>query len=574
MCRKAENETMVVSCKKWILGTLLFSSIFPLFAQTIFEEGRYSSSARVLRANVLSDKKSTFLAWEPPKEEGEVIVARSNSVIDSPDKLYVADSLGRYKTGGSNSIKTFYDYNLKPGTYYYSVILVSDIRKREVKLFPNQNYTVIPVTIEDPDGNSSTINPGFPNFPDDHGIGKLPSHVSNIHAALEKKNVRIDWQAPANASSGRTIYTIYRSTGPLTSLPLMQKAQKLAEVSHPTNSFLDQGLEKSQTVYYGVSVKEFNGEEGLPLEDKKSSIRIFYVRDNGKNTAEVIADDSVPANTKPKQQTTAPPDPQGTLHVRGVGYERVGKGVVMSWLPPEGADESTVYSVYASTKPFNQGLSSFGAGVAVKVAVVNHPKTNFYIKELKEISDLYFGITVKSGVVAEDFNLKDNVSFFRYDFNKDLDAPDETKVTSYENIPTETPVKVDTAVNQHSVVPPELRPGKEGEETLADDTGPGNRLSTVDYDLSETDLNRILRETVLKRKFELAIDRLEKYLQREKNTYLVGKAYFYLGISHLKSGEHKKALRYFMKRDAKSFSPDRTEFWTNQTLEKLGRGKS
>ncbi|BDA79510.1 hypothetical protein LPTSP3_g24400 [Leptospira kobayashii] len=564
---------MVVSSKKWILGGLLFLSFFPLATQTIFEEGRYPSSARVLRANVLSDRKSTFLAWEPPKEEGEVIVARANTVIDTPDKLYVADSLGRYKTGGASSIKTFYDYNLKPGTYYYAVVLVGDIRKREVKLFPNQNYTVIPVTIEDPDG--TVTNPGFPSFPDDQGIGRLPSHVSNIHAALEKKNVRIDWQAPPGVVSGRTIYTIYRSLSPMTSLPLMQKAQKLAEVSHPTVSFLDQGLEKSQTVYYGVSIKEPNGEEGLPLEDKKSSIRIFYVKDNGKNTAEVIADDSVPASPKNKpQQSIAPPDPQGTLHVRGVGYERVGKGVVMSWLAPEGVDDSSIYSVYASTKPFNQGLTSFGAGVAVKVATVNHPKTNFYIKELKEIPELYFGVTVKSGVISEDFNLKENVSFFRYDFNKDLDKPEEIKPTSEQTVQTtQTPAKVDTAVNEHSVVPPEIRPLSGKEDGLIDESDE-NTLSTVGYNLSETDLNRILKETVLKRKFELAIDRLEKYLEREKNTHLVGKAYFYLGISHLKSGEYKKALRYFMKRDAKSFSPDRTEFWTNQTLEKLGRGKS
>lgn len=126
----------------------------------------------------------------------------------------------------------------------------------------------------------------------------------------------------------------------------------------------------------------------------------------------MIADDSVPASPKNKpQQSIAPPDPQGTLHVRGVGYERVGKGVVMSWLAPEGVDDSSIYSVYASTKPFNQGLTSFGAGVAVKVATVNHPKTNFYIKELKEIPELYFGVTVKSGVISEDFNLKENVSF-------------------------------------------------------------------------------------------------------------------------------------------------------------------
>ncbi len=542
---------------------LAYLLLFPLLAQSSFEEGRYPTIPKAIRVNVLADKKSAQIYWEPPKESGEIIIARSNTIIDSPEKLYIADSLGRYKSGDKNGIKNYYDYNLKPGSYYYAVALVSDIRKREVKLFPNQNYTVVPVVIEDTDGPTEVgVNPILPLYE-----GATPAgFVSNLKANLERNNVRLQWKPPENAVSGRTIYTIYRSSFPITSLPLLQKAVKLTEVGHPTVSFLDQGLDKSQTLYYGVSVKDGKGEESLPLEDKKSTLRIFYVRNNDANTAEVIPDDSQPTETINKPTVVVPIDPPGTMHVRGVGYERVGKGVVMSWLPPENADESVVYSVYASTKPLNQGTSSFGSGTVVKVANINHPKTNFYIKELKEIEDLYFGITVKSNSISEDFNLKENVSYFRFDFGKDLSVPTETEIAKpIQNKPETNISKSEDPriVNQSSVLPAELNPGIE-EETLN---------VTVDFNVSESELNRIIRETVLKKKYELGVYRLEKFIIPSKNTHLQGKAFFYLAVSYLKTGESKKALRYFMKRETKAYSPERAEFWTNQTLEKMGREK-
>jgi hypothetical protein len=560
---------MVLSLKKWIVAFITMALVFPLFADTSLDDAR-TSLAKGIRGNLLNDRKSAIISWEPPKEEGEIIIARSNSVIDSPEKLYIADSLGRYKSGGANGTRNYYDYNLKPGTYYYAVALVSDVRKREVKLIANQNYTQIPVKIDD---NGDTpevgVNPLFPALDNSQSEGLS---VTDIRASLERKNVRIDWTPPNGATSGRTIYTIYRSTSPLTTLPLMQKAIKLAEVSHPTHTFLDQGLERSQTLFYGVSVKEGTGPETIPLFDKVSTLRIFYVKDSNSGNAEVIADDT-PAKTEATKPTAIPVDAPGTMHVRGVGYERVGRGVVMSWLPPDGADESVVYSVYASTKPLNQGASSFGAGTVVKVATIEHPKTNFFIKELKEMESLYFGITAKSNAVSEDFNLKENVSYFRYDFGKDLSVPSNTEVAETTPNKQDLASKIDEPnLNQkNDLIPADLRPLTEDESLRFDD--PNSNHSTVGYNLSEEDLNRIIRETVLRKKYETGIFRLEQYLAQEKNSHLQGKAYFYLAVSYLKSGENRKALRYLMKRETKSFSPERTEFWTNQTLEKMGRGK-
>jgi hypothetical protein len=311
------------------------------------------------------------------------------------------------------------------------------------------------------------------------------------------------------------------------------------------------------------------GEESLPLEDKKSTLRVFYIKQTEKANAEVIVEES------PKKQNAvvASNEPttnlSGALHVRGLGYERVGKGAVISWLSPEDADESTIYTLYASVKPLNQGSASFNQGTVVKVATVVHPKTNFFIKELKEIDDLYFGVTAKSSSVPEDYNLKENVSYFKYDFSKD-NLPKEEENIVASSKPKKDPEKSEIYKNEHAVTPTEIAPPKETSEPTNDFKV--ETSATVTYDLGQTELNRIIKETVIQKKFETAVYRLEEYLKYESNSYLRGKAMFFLGVSALKTGDTKKALKCFLKKETKSYSPSRVEFWTNQTLNQVGRG--
>lgn len=554
----------------YLRTVVLLLSFIPVWADSGFEESRYPTIARAIRASILPDKKSIRIDWDSPNQEGELIVARSNVMIDSPDKLYIADSLGRYKASGPNATRVYFDYNLKPGTYYYAIVMVTDVRRREVKLFANQNYTIIPITIAEENGTPVVgQNPDFPAFPEDTNIQSMVGGVSGITANIEKRFIRVNWTPPAGAIAGRTIYTVYRSSSPLTSLPLMQKAEKLTELPHPSTSFLDQDLNKSQTIYYGVSVKQVGGEESLPLEDKKSTLRVFYIKQSEKANAEVIVEETPKKQNLEVAYNEPTANLSGALHVRGLGYERVGKGAVISWITPEAADETTIYTLYASIKPLNQGATSFNQGTVVKVATVVHPKSNFFIKELKEIEELYFGVTAKSSSVPEDYNLKENVSYFKYDFSKDNLPPEESNIVA-ESKPKKEPEKSEIYKNEHAVTPTELLPPKENLEPVNDFKVESQ--ATVNYDLGQTDLNRIIKETVIQKKFETAVYRLEEYLKYETNSYLRGKAMFFLGVSALKTGDTKKALKFFLKKETKSYSPSRVEFWTNQTLNQVGRG--
>ncbi len=559
---------MKFSLRICFLFGLLF--LYPIHSEINFDEGKNPTVIKVLRSSLLPDKKSIRLDWEPPRGEGEIIIARSNAIIDTPEKLYIADSLGRFKSIGLDGMRNHFDYNLKPGTYFYAIVMVGDVRKREVKLFANQNYTVIPTIIEDEA--SLPVSSDFPAFPGDASFMPLVGGVSELSATIERNNVRLNWTPPVGATAGRTIYTVYRSNSPLTSLPLMQRAEKLVEVSHPSLTFLDQDLTQSRTIYYGVSVKQVGGEESLPLEDKKSTIRVFYIKQPNKTSAEVILEETPKTQpttrSEPVREVKPEVDAPGTMHVRGVGYERVGKGAVISWIRAEEADESTIYTIYASTKPLDKGPSSFGAGSVVKVASISHPKTNFFIKELKEIEDLYFGITAKSNSIPEDFNLRENVSFFRYEFDRNLETPEEAPVTLADNETKKQEAKKDT--NEHYVSPADQTKMDVTREESRDNKE--EKFATVEYDLGQTDLNRIIRETVFNKKYETAVYRIEEYLKRNPNEYLRGKAYFFLGVSYQKIGESKKALKYLLRKETKAYSPARTEFWTNMALNQPNRG--
>ena len=60
------------------------------------------------------------------------------------EKLGVSDSLGKHKSDKVNIFNNFKDANLRPGEYFYAIVLVSQVKKKRVKLFPGVNYTVTP----------------------------------------------------------------------------------------------------------------------------------------------------------------------------------------------------------------------------------------------------------------------------------------------------------------------------------------------------------------------------------------------------------------------------------------------
>ncbi|WCL48447.1 tetratricopeptide repeat protein [Leptospira sp. GIMC2001] len=548
---------------------LLFSFCLEIHAEGLFNREPDRTDIGNLRASILPDKKSAYLVWDPPAKEEEIIIARSNSIIDTPEKLYVADSLGRFFTGGKNSITNLYDYNLKPGSYYYAIVSVDDVRKRKIKLLANQNFTTDSVDIDESSPEKSS-----PLVVTNSNKNDKTKSIGALFLKAEMSNIRLNWVPPWNAISGQTVYSIYRSQSPMSTLNEMKKADKLAEISHPVTTYLDQDLEKSQTLYYGVSVKESGMDEVLPLEKGKSFVRIFYIKDKRGQT-ELVQDTKPSSVENTNSSSEIPTEDINRFQVQGFGYERVGKGATLKWNPPVNADGTTQYSIYASTRSFDSGVNSFTGGSVLKVGVVSHPKLNLAIKEIKPVESLYFAITAKKSGIAEDFNVVEGSSYFRYIFDRDIDPelPKENQVANNssngnDNTTKTNPTDVPKFKTEEEPATVE-KPTETNKENLV--KNPDDLTSIVDSgDFSE--LDKILRETYAKKKYKHAVSNLHKYLQNETDIDLRGKAYFYAGMSYFRMSEYNKALSLFLKKETHHFNHDRAIFWKNQTLSKLGRG--
>ncbi|EPG73128.1 hypothetical protein LEP1GSC058_3625 [Leptospira fainei serovar Hurstbridge str. BUT 6] len=469
-----------------------------------------------INVEVLKDGKSVRITWEPPRETGEIIIARNPSVIDTPEKCYISDSLGKFPSGIANGVNQIYDYNLRPGTYYYAVVLSHHVRKKDLKLVPNRNFTTIPIVIE-----QSSSPPTSNSNPEDEKKKVLSddARVTDIAVKREGKYLRVSWEPYRLGVAGETIYSIYRSAEPLSSLSLMRKAEKLAEVSHPENSFLDQDLNKSQTIYYGVTVKQ-GLKEVIPLIQNQSFIRQFYVYDQDKRKQP--NEDNITKSEYSFEE----------MHVKDLNSTPVDVGIRLDWKAPENPDENTVYSIYQGTKPLSGGVATFLGGNIRKLGEVNHPETNVMVRMKPSKSTIYFGVTVRRGD-KEDFTLSQDQSY----------------------------VAIEGSANSNTV---QDESPKENQPTISKDE---NKIVA-----SDEELNKILKSTYWKNDYSEAIRQLAPFEQTD-NQDVRGKAKFFTGLSYYRNGDYRKALRYFVQKEVKSYNPDRTEFWTKHCLAKISGGR-
>ena len=257
---------------------------------TLASEDASLRNVDAITATYIPQAKTVLLSWKAPKGFGEVILAKSRSPIDTIEKLYKAESLGRY----SDTITQFMDEKAGDGNFFYAVYQVEAARKKNILLLPDRNFTTQPANITS-DGNSLTNYPiskepefskPVPELPTSErkkpeptefaSQEQIQSHwVQNLSASNYNRYVKLDWKLPKTVSKS-AVLTVYKSLKPLSSLPLFREAEKLAELPHDATSFIDQDLEKSQTLFYGVSIKE-NGREYLPLIAEESFTRFFYI---------------------------------------------------------------------------------------------------------------------------------------------------------------------------------------------------------------------------------------------------------------------------------------------------------
>lgn len=515
-----------------------------------------------IKAKVTEEKNSVYITWTPPREEGDVIIARSKSMIDTPDKLYVADSLGILSYKDDIRISDYKDINLRPGQYYYAVALVSSVRRRQVQLLADKNFTSTPVTIyENENPPTSTVD--------------SKRFIKSIDIQKVDTGLKIAWEPPDEADRSRPIYSLYRSNSPLNTIAAMQNASKVIEMDHPDTTFTDRSKYAVSGVYYGVSVT-IKGEEFIPLQEDVSFAR--YGSPPAKKKKKPLAKDEdeeddgeeeekpqPKKNKNNKKKTSAPEQDLGLVkhekpanikegnYVHEINIELQKEGMLLTWSPPTNVDlEGIVYSIYQSTSPLKNVQSLLDAGTAKKLGELNHPETKYKLKKEDKKKIFYYGVTVRLDSGEEFGLLEENDSYLKI-------YPE-----AYANI-----------IKKESPLPTEEIEKKEEEKPIPqkEEEKPSKPSNKKPKATENNEFNWIMSEYYKKGKFTVAHEKLLLLAETSEDPHEKGKTLFYAALCQYNKKNYKDALKLLLKEEVqKNYEPDRVEFYIKQCIKNRSDG--
>jgi len=542
------------------LFSLIFLSISIL---PIYGEKLSPDTPDKIRAKITEEKNSVDISWTPPNDEGEVIIARSKSIIDSADKLFVADSLGIVSYKDDVRITSFKDINLRPGQYYYAVALVNSVRRRQVQMLANSNYTSSPVTIfENEDSANTTVD--------------TSRFVKSIDVQKVDTGLRITWELPENSDSVRPIYSVYRSNSPLKTIQAMRGAKKLIELDHPDTSYTDRSKDAAPGVYYGVSVT-IKDDEFIPLQSNVSYKR-YGKEPVGKNKLKKSTDDDEdvpsedeesedesPSKKKTKKKTkkkSGTPDDEPFVktpplvvkegfYVHEINYELEKDNINLTWSHPKDVDlDNLVYTVYQSNSPLKNIKELTNANKVKKLGEVEYPEKKFKIKKVEKKKIFYYGVTVTAPSGEEFTLLEENDSFLKV-------FPE-----GYKNAESE---KKDEKLESSNDSPLDKEKSLKKEE---------NKKSTDKPKPTESnEFNLIMSEYYKKGKFTVAYEKLILLAETSEDAIEIAKSYFYAALCQYNKKNYKEALKLLLKDEVqKNYDSDRVQFYTNQCIKQRRDG--
>ena len=522
-------------------------------------------SVRDIKFRIISEKRTVELEWVQPEEDGEIIIGRSNEPIDSAEKFYFADSLGRFPFSKSKPMNIYLDINLKPGRYYYAVGAVKRIRKRDIQMFPDVNYTAVPAVVVGDSMQKVEI-------PAEENSDKF---VKNLTAFPYDQYVRLTWDAPKNAEAGRIMYHIYRSDEPMSSVEELRRARKIIELYHPETTYVDKTAGLYQEHYYGVAVSS-GDEEFVPLIYKESFVKIGNekLHENPPEAKKETKSDrknseEIPAKTetlqKPEEKPAVPSViPPAAVHteepyflVKDLSFELKADSYVFTWSPAPGAVPNlTVYTIYISSVSPRNLSSALERGKAVKLGEVIHPETVFNVPRNTRNRLMYYAVTAKHLNGKEEFRLEENESFVK------IYPGDETN-----KVKEETKPKTDETALKKETSDEKKKPKKEVK--IYPNETKDELLKTV---YTDADFDAVMAKYYIKGDYRTAQLKFKEISERGKGKKLRLKSLFYTGLCLFYRGEYESALLIFQGQELKKYyDKERVDFYTNRCLEKRGK---
>ena len=529
--------------------------------------------ARNVKAVKLSNVKGAVrITWDVhPEFDEDFIVGRTEELPYTSERALKAISI---KVVPSVADSSMIDSGLPPGEYYYVILSKDKVKDRTIELYPDVNYTSVPVVIEK--DIPSTSYSGY------------PEQVTLIHGlVINMTQVLLTWKG---VESSGIVYTIYRSSSPLNTPEELRNAKKIAFITDGSESFIDKGIKKTGNYFYAVTTKDLSGNEDLQLiPDQSYTASGIFITFSQQNTV---------SNLKARLSSTG--------------------SVRLSW---DGVNfTSGEYLIYRGSSLISNAEN---LALTKKIGTIAMTKTE-YLDRKPGSGRHYYAVLVKQKDGTTDTTLIERSNYTVVPISigemirlRSITAQaregevliqwrysGETAAGAYQLIMTKSRVgnakdlmkgrivdKIDISRGKYTdTAPPD---GRLYYAIVPDDfvaykkfalkdginvAGPVYAKRTepkpdreerhvVEEDVP--DLDKVLRRYFFRAEYPIAIKKLENIVSQSDNEYEIAKARLFIGRSWLELRRYSRALDYFLHPAVSKYFPKDSEFWREYAISRL-----
>ncbi len=503
-----------------------------------------------------------------PGFDGEFIIGRTSEIPYNSDRALRAQSIKVVPAVAESSI---IDHGLPPGEYYYVILSREKVKDRDVELYPDVNYTSVPVVIEKEIPSAA--------------YKVAPEQVTLIHAmVINKTQVLLTWKGLERSG---IIYTIYRGNTLLNTPEKLKKADTIASISDGSESFLDKSINRSGNYFYAVTVKDLSGNEDVQLipDQSYTASGVFvavgqqdvvtgiagkvtydgFVRISWKGVSFTSGTYLIYRNTRPitNAQRVALSKLVGTVGIESTEYsDNPGKGkyyyAVLVRMPDGSTDTTLIEGSNYLQKPVRIGRMLRLSWIAARA---RQGRVQVQWKYRGETPGGTYRLLRATRPVntVEELDSGAVVSTVDIRKKKFIDAKPPAGTLYYALVPEEyktaSTFRVRSGINV---------------------TGPvqitGTKVAPEKDRIEEygaTDVDTVLRGAFFPGRYRETIKKLENIARQSDNEYEIAKARLFIGRSWLELRSYKKALRYLLQPEVKKFFPDESRFWSEYALSRV-----
>jgi hypothetical protein len=548
------------------------------------EKSLPSHIARNVRAELMPGIKGAIrVKWETSSDSEDVfIVGRTSEVPYSPDKALTAKSIRMVEPGAE---RVAVDSDLPPGQYYYVVLAKDKIMDRSVELYPNVNYTTVPVVIE--------------REIEQRPAERLPEKVTLIYAMVVNRNrVLVTWKGTQQPGIS---YNVYRSTAALATLERIRAAEKLAVLDSSKENFVDGSIPRTGNYFYAVTARDRAGNEDLQLVPDQSytasGIFVALPRQNIVTSvrAKVVGADSVKIVWEARgaqgegkymlyRDRTPITSPEKVALAESIGsVDFGGREFTDKNLAPGSyyyavlgrLNDGTLDPTFVRDANYTASPATIGGRrlpVSIRSEVINGKVSIYWNYSGKSGPPEYriarVGAVVRSPEEIQESNYIATTSIINRKYVDRNPLPGEYYYTL---VPAAKKNWGSYAIAEGVNITAKTTVGEPArqEQRVENGVQRDEKSRVVEEPFSDDSVNSVLRTTFFRARYDLAIYRLRRLVAGGLNDQEAAKARLFIGRSFIEKGEYRQALLYLHHRGVRTHYPEDSRFWSGYAISRL-----